>query len=219
MDLSLYRSRRPRLRLWPDTSLLIGVVPLSQTTIEDACSAVGDEWSARDLPPKSKIRERAEVAAVLSEALVDPKYPHERLASAEEILQECTVLQLSELYEVWAGVQEDSSPVDGSLEAEIELRIIDGDVRAETDALNASMAEHAGEFYGEPLTKLTIGQLAYFFCLRIVHNRNAERRNGKGTKCISRKHLELIAGRSENTNQRREGSSKSNGQDRTKWLA
>jgi hypothetical protein len=218
VDVALYRSRAPRPRYWPNSTKLIGFRPLSRIAIEDACDRVDRRWAELDLPDNQALHDQAEAAEVLELALCRPERPFEPIGTAQELLEALEPEELFHLADLWFDVQNDSSPEQRKLEAELELRNVEKDQLVYGQVLNAGQCSTAAEFYGEPIEQLTDGQLSYFFSLQLVHNR-AYGDTGDKTRCISLSHLRKQAGRSGTTNPKRETLSRFRGQERKRRSA
>lgn len=211
MDLQLYRWAGPRLRLWPGTGELVGLRPLPVADIEQARVVAAQHYQAHGWEPDGAA-ELLCTAEILARALCEPEPPHDPLGDARWLLASTIPPQLEQLAALWLEVDTEHLPDQRQLEAEIELRIAEGDGVAIADGVAAISAQSPAEFYGVPGAQVTAGQLLYFSTLSAVYHRSVDRSR---KRWVSKKALRKQAGRSEPTSRRAGMSRRSHGRARS----
>lgn len=115
---------------------------------------------------------------ILCEAACEIVSPWGPRFTAED-LRAVSLRELSDLFQSWLSVQESDIPDTDQMLAVIELQYANGGP-CTTDGVIAASST-LDQFYGLPAGKLSVGQISYYRCLRVIENKRAT----SGERCVS----------------------------------
>lgn len=101
--------------------------------------------------------------------------------------------EVVELLHAWRTVQQEHTPHVQALQAQLRLAVV-SDAGVECDGAAAHATEHVTDYYGVPMTEITLGQLAYYMLLKLAYH---EMHVEAGGRKVSRRWLEQQAMRAQ----------------------
>ena len=98
------------------------------------------------------------------------------------------VAEVEELFDAWIKLQVDDMP-DVDLLSRTLIKQMFDDNETIMDGIRAKHSESVSKFYGDSITNLTDGQLAYYQCLISAYD-EVKGNSSEGTKLVSKKWLD-----------------------------
>lgn len=151
MDVRIYKLATPVTAPWPGSAAVVRLHPVSQATAQAVeVTALDEPWGAARVARRAAAR----VAAALEPA-----------AGTEDVLRLTDPAGLAALYSWCLHAQRRATPDLAALREWLRKSVIDVPEVLEDGAV----AWHSGgpaDYYGRPVSELTLGQVAWYLCLK-----------------------------------------------------
>lgn len=153
----------------------IQLMTLSAHEIDGAMAHAESFWYSAEVKPSEYVKEISERVALIS-------------ASCGIDCSDLLIAEINDTYVAFCELQYFATSDPDELYRRV-LGLFSRDKQLQSDAARASYCESVTDFYGQPVCKITDGQLSYYQCILGVQDELGDSTPGQ-TKCISEKWIQ-----------------------------